>query len=509
MCFAGALLAVSCAFWVLNNLQLAHDQAWLLFAAQRVLSGAELDGPRIVEANPPLIIWFSMLPVVLARLLHSAPLTTLRLLTLLLTFASVAWGIRIVLVRKYRAETAALIGCALLFVECPQWNAFFGQREHLLILFTLPFIVAVASGAVSRLSSLERCALGICAALGICFKPQQALMLVGLYTFLLLSQRSVAALRTIEFGGVVLAGLAYVVCVRVFCPLYFQLIPLLRDTYWAYGTYTAWALVLKQAPSMAVGVLTLLGALILRRRSKSQPIILACLACALPASIVFDMQHTGFGYQQYPVLALIAFAAILLLIDLLEPVMDRLPSLEGGAWQHGAIVVGALILMAIVWVKWIEHRSIVAAAAPAYGGDVFDNLKSGESVTVFSTTLPVFTAVYERHLEWGSRFGQLGLLPATVKNESGAVADPSGLFKRLSPERTRMLADLQRTDATEDLNYWKPKRVLIEHCPCPYLDDPQFDMLAWFSRGPAFAAAWAYYRQQPSVRGFDVYDRVP
>src|ERR1700685_142475 len=46
------------------------DQAWDLYAANAVLHGVRLDGPRLIETNPPFLIWFFSLPVVLARALH-------------------------------------------------------------------------------------------------------------------------------------------------------------------------------------------------------------------------------------------------------------------------------------------------------------------------------------------------------------------------------------------------------------------------------------------------------
>ncbi|MEO7029290.1 MAG: hypothetical protein ABI147_07785, partial [Acidobacteriaceae bacterium] len=47
-----------------------HDQLWCLYVARHVLDGTPLYGPELMESNPPLIIWLSMLPVALAQLLH-------------------------------------------------------------------------------------------------------------------------------------------------------------------------------------------------------------------------------------------------------------------------------------------------------------------------------------------------------------------------------------------------------------------------------------------------------
>ena len=49
-------------FYLLYVFFLSHiwgDQAFLLYAAKEVLAGVKLDGPRLIEVNPPLIVWFS------------------------------------------------------------------------------------------------------------------------------------------------------------------------------------------------------------------------------------------------------------------------------------------------------------------------------------------------------------------------------------------------------------------------------------------------------------------
>ena len=47
-----------------------HDQAWILYAANAVMHGVQLNGPRLIEVDPPFIVWFFSLPALLARLLH-------------------------------------------------------------------------------------------------------------------------------------------------------------------------------------------------------------------------------------------------------------------------------------------------------------------------------------------------------------------------------------------------------------------------------------------------------
>ena len=55
------------------NFPLGQDQAINLLEAQRFLAGAQLYGPHLAEVSPPLIIWFSALPVLLSHWMHGFP----------------------------------------------------------------------------------------------------------------------------------------------------------------------------------------------------------------------------------------------------------------------------------------------------------------------------------------------------------------------------------------------------------------------------------------------------
>jgi hypothetical protein len=91
---------------------------------------------------------------------------------------------------------------------------------------------------------------------------------------------------------------------------------------------------------------------------------------------------------------------------------------------------------------------------------------------------------------------------AIIQNELGPTGPPFP-FERLSPERLIQLANLQRADSVEDLNYWRPSIVLVERGTsqhsCQGIEGKNFDMISWFSQSPAFAAAWSPYRRQPGI----------
>ena len=153
-----ALLATLLCY-LLYEFVLSHvegDQAYLLYAAQQMLHGVQLDGPWLIETNPPLIVWFSLLPAELGKLLHVNAVPALRVLVLGMLAVSAAWGWRLLRLASVAATVgtrAARVLWALTFVLITVTQpAEFGQREQLLLALFLPYLLAAGSGVVDRLA---------------------------------------------------------------------------------------------------------------------------------------------------------------------------------------------------------------------------------------------------------------------------------------------------------------------------------------------------------------------
>jgi hypothetical protein len=494
-----------------------HDQSAYLFEAQRVLSGAELYGPHLSETNPPVIIWFSALPVLFARCIHgSSPTFFFRLLVFAMVFASVAWCVRIVRHGVALANPVAvgLLGCAILAIEFKIGPYDFGQREHLLIILLLPYILASATGAVSRLSFAERCALGIAAGIGIWFKPQDTLILVGLEMFLSFRIRSLRRALSAEFLALVVTSSLVLLLVRVINPLYFsQTLPLLSDTYWGLGTSSALALALSLRHYMLQLFAILLGCVLFRSSLRDPATSVALLVCSLTASFAFDLQHTDWSYHLYPHRALLLLALAYLLTDLLYPVILKFTS---NFCLISRTVLVASGLMTVLLCAIAIHPRLVLRDSGRLQNFEPDNFfaQYGPSTTVyaFSTSVYPLSSAFNHGLNWGSRFAHLWMLPAIIQNELGPTGPPAP-FKRLSPETLARLAALQRSESAEDLNYWRPSVVLVEQCslkrPCQGIEGKDFNMISWFLQSPEFAAAWSHYQRQPGLDDYDVYKLAP
>jgi hypothetical protein len=493
-----------------------HDQSAYLFEAQRLLSGAELYGPHLSETNPPMIVWFSQLPVLFASCLHGSPIFFLWLLVVAMVFGSVAWSIR--MLRRGAALTnpvaVGLLGCAILAIEFRIRPYDFGQREHLLIILLLPYTLATATGAVYRLSFAERCALGVAAGIAIWFKPQDVLVLIGLEIFLSLRVRSLRRALSPEFLALVLTSSLVLLLVRVITPLYgSRTVPLLFDTYWGFGTSSALALALSLRLYMMQVFLMLLACILFRSSLRDPVTTVALLVCSLAASFAFDIQHTDWTYHRYPHRALLLLALAYLLTDLLYPVILKFTS---NLHLIRRMVLVASGLLAVLLCAIAIHPRFVLPDPRQHQSlepdQFFAQYRPSTTVYAFSTSVYPLSTAFNHGLNWGSRFAHLWMLPAIIQNELGPTGPPAP-FKRLSPETLARLAALQRSESAEDLNYWRPSVVLVELCslkqPCQGIEGKNFNMISWFLQSPEFAAAWSHYQQQPGLDDYDVYKLVP
>jgi len=492
-----------------------HDQTWFLYAAQRMIAGAKLygpgiAGPGIVETNPPLIIWFSAIPVELARLLHLGPVLMLKLVVLAAVVGSMMWSYRILRAAGWKLSPGflSLALCSILTAELFLDGFEVGQREHLLVILFIPYLLSSACIGKSDLSLAERCAIGVAGGVAVCIKPQEVLILFGVELFLVLWRRPLRRVLRAELLCAASAILLYTFLVYLVTPLYFtKTTPLLMDCLWAYGGFKASFLFRAAAHANIVLLLALIVFVLCRRRLRYSALSGSFLACAIGASLAYFLQHTGWAYQIYPYHAFLVLAVLWIGFGLAPAGLDN--------WRPRlSLAVGAFALALAFLVPLLLRLHIrqvrAETAQESYVQTALAGLPPQTPVLVLSTSLDAFPTVLEEHLTWASRFAHLWMLPAIIQNERAQVGGPKPK-KVLSPGTVQRLAELQRTEVAEDLLRWKPDVVVVSKCrksaPCQALGDLDFDIVSWFGRSAAFAAQWSHYRIRSSSADYDVYQR--
>ena len=487
-----------------------HDQMWCLYVAQRLMGGTTLYGPHLLESNPPLIMWMLLVPASVARILHLPESIVFKLFALAIEAAIAVTSLH--LLRRFPSPTAKVRLWALAFAFACVFGVIpardFGQRDHLLVLLFLPYVLVTALDADSsrKLAVWMRIVIGIVAGLGISLKPHHLLVPAAIEIALLLKRRRIK-LRP-ESLALLATCAAYVAAIRLFTPAYLTtVLPILRDTYWAIGHLTLPQLVV-QAVQLHILAAAAIALATITGWHKLPPLIVFTLAAGVAATVAYYLQGTGWYYQQIPALSFFSFALCLQLLDLAEHHHLTMPS-----WA--ATAAAAVSVLAITLTAYFSGYTLARPLSfPSGLSDVpdpsfFRGLAPGTPVAILSTVVddtvpPVFT----HQLLWAQRQNNLWTLPAILRNESPtAPGDPS---RRIPPARLAELDRLQHAWMVDDLTFWHPSLILIERCQdptvqCQILEDRHDNLLAWFQRDPAFRTVFAQYHYLRSSGPYDAY----
>ena len=485
-----------------------HDQMWLLYSARLVLRGAKLYGPELFESNPPLIVWLSAVPAMWAGWLH-LPATTVGKLLVLALEAGVG-GICLRMLRSilgrllgtvpHTAVWAVAFAYVAVFAVMPARD--FGQRDHILALLCLPYLLASTRDAVGMpLGRGAAFAVGLAAGLGIALKPHQALVPVAVELMVAALRRRRRARMTFrpELAGILVFGLGYVCAIRLFANDYFTtMLPLLRSTYWAFG-HLGWLGLVGEAPQLHILAVACFAGLIWAGWRNVSGLVLLFLAAGLAATCGYYLQGTGWYYQQIPALSFFTLGLVLLLAEQAEKRHWLVP-----VWtSKAALGLSALALALTTHFSGYpflpEHSFPIDTPDPSF----FARLAPGTPVATLTTTVDyAVPPVFKYHLTLAQRYPHLWMLPAILRSESGEPGMP--------PDRLRRLKQLQHAAMDEDFLRWRPRLVLVERCQdpavhCQVLEDRHDNLLAWFLRDPRFQQIFSGYRYLRSSGPFDAY----
>ena len=326
---AGLALFGLAALWPPLN----HDAGAVLGFAQRMLAGEKLYA-TLIDVNPPLIFLLSLIPAWAARATGASAPQLLCGFVLLLALASIWLSLRILAQGKLAGYPAAraLAAPALLIALLAAPMHSFTQREHLLAIFTLPYLFAAAQrlegGAAPMGLAIGASAF---AALGLLLKPHYVAIAALVEIGCLIARGPARGLRAPEPWVMLGVAALYLAVVLIGFPAYvFEILPLARSLYdHADAGVFLWILIGDQVPALALVLLA--GAGVAWRLKDG---VLGALALALAGAILASLQGAA-GVRGRPHQSLAAVPAPLC-AGQARAVADRrdLPAISGAALQR-------------------------------------------------------------------------------------------------------------------------------------------------------------------------------
>jgi hypothetical protein len=510
---------------------MGHDLSWLLYAAGRMVAGADIYGLDLFEWNQPMILW-ALAPAVEISERHGVSIfTSARLwigalglvgLALSAVIARYALAEERPVLRRY---LVALMAYALFILP----GDAFGQREHIIMMLLMPELLLLCAHAGNWAVPRRWVALaGIAAGLAIAIKPQYGLVVLGWEVYLVTRRGMLFFVRR-DLVMLALVGLAYWTAVLVLAPGYLgHVVPLAVDSYWVYQT-PLHRIVKMQDWGLLVAALAVVPLVWGRRDLREYAMVLLVVATGLYG--VALLQGTGWPYHLLPfrmVLLILASLPILRLLGGWRGEVARViweetddgdevavtlgpPKQLGLVWQIlAALSVGMGVTAAVLSLPnplretiergeaWRRGRTLGHVAAVERG---LREHAAGGSVWVVSPSLvTIFPAVLHADVGWSSRFaGQF--LPAVVARYERQ--DPR-VPERLSAARVEEIERFVRDAAIEDLRRRPPQLILIDGVRRKKVfRGVPFDFLEFFLEDPRFAEIWSHYEPVGQIGRFD------
>ena len=296
----------------------------------------------------------------------------------------------------------------------------FGQREHWMVLLTLPYIIVRSRRADDMaLSSAAAALIGVAACLGFCIKPFYLLVPIAIEIWLLARTRRPFVWISPETMAMVITGLVYLGLVIVFTPTYFEEeLPNVLLGYWAYKSTLSevlWTAVMLTGPAAA---LAWLGYSTLRHGERIPTLAQAFAVAGLAFLVSALLQMKPWPYHFLPSVIFLDLAAAVLLIS--------------GTPRPGAsaIRLGALLVLIVIGcspsaaeavrsfdnsgtIARVEKLAAIFRANPGPNGTVAGFLTSPRDV---------YPAVIAARMKWAVPFCCDYLIAAAVRADEAPAA---------------------------------------------------------------------------------------
>lgn len=408
------IITLLCAIsWIIQSQFLLNwDVSWDILVTQRLINGGSYT-QDFFDLNPPLV-FYVYTPSVFLAYLFSIP-TTVAFRLYLFTLALFSMWLCNTLIRRIFIKERPLIADALLvsvtitFFLLPGMD--FGEREHLLVLFTLPYFLAV--GYQLQNNSLNRgyaIAVGFFAFMGFALKPYFLLPLAFVELFSIFYTRDLKSWIRPEVITLLILLTAYVAVIFIFYPDYVATVVPLGTRFYYMGFGEPWREVLKTTLVFFCGMAGLCYALyyIVNDYKALSTVLMLAMTGFLTA---YFIQQTSWDYHIYPAIAM-AFL-----------IMSMSFALIVSKYIHNAACL-ALLAAAFFSIPlcYLEGKYSVGIeykeAQPVLKKFLVTHAYHRPVYFITSSPREIFPTVMNAHSYYASRLLHFFWIPAIVKDRS-------------------------------------------------------------------------------------------
>lgn len=352
--FCAMVASIYVAAWIIqDHLFINWDVSYLLHAARLLLAGGRYTDDFFMP-NPPLILYLYLPPLIVSKYFHIKLILLVRGYVFFLATLSLmcsAMLIKKILINKDQSyfflKQFLLIGLVSIFLLLPSYD--FGQREHLLIIFTLPYLLLMVCRQQDRAVVTHFAFfVGLLAGFGFAIKPQFCLVPL-LMELVFYQQKNKFAWRRPELLAMASVMVFYALVLLLFYPDFMRVIVpyVLRNYYPSIGE--PWANLLFNNVVLFCCLPLVMHVLLYKKNPHKM--FAKVLALALLGSLlIYLAQRTTFYYHLLP-----AFSLAILLLALLFSVLAQRAQFSWFDYLAATIVgmLGAAFLFYQVKIIWL------------------------------------------------------------------------------------------------------------------------------------------------------------
>jgi hypothetical protein len=459
---------------------LEGDVIYLIKAADRLREGGSYTD-NFFETNPPMILYLYFPILALMSLLKITLMSATRLYLISLIFISLFLANYLLKKKALPALTRYLLlttaGFVFLFLPFAQ----FGQREHLLLILTLPYwFLAALRAEKKNLALIPAGMTSLLAGVGFALKPFFLLPLIFIELYLLYRNK-LSSLFRVETLTISCIFLVYLLSVFIFQPDYFKIILPLISKYYFLGAKQPWAFFLNLKPALFCFAAALAAPFFcLLSQERSLAVILSLALFGLTLS--FLLPRVAWYYHVLPAYGLSYLLGALLIAEL------------GNIFIAFGFSLLFLIIPALNGYGLLTSPITIKNSSDLNALIDFTQLAfPGKKVYCMSGTKACLILSAYANNNYVSRFPSLWVM--------------YGLLKKADSPEVNQDRTFISTLLAEDLNLNKPDLFIFDRTETLGRMRTDKDYIAYFSKNAAFKAAWKNYHYLKTLGPYDLYTR--
>lgn len=488
-------------FYLQKQVLFSPDVSYLLHATNQIFQGGHY-ATDIFETNPPMILYLYSPIVFLAKIIP-APLNVVVQIYIFFLI-SISSTICLALLKKIFGDAknyyVSLLFCGIWFVLIIFSVVMFAQREHLLLIFMLPYLLCAALRLDNKkINPWLAVFVGLFAGLGFALKPYFLPTLFFVECLFVLDKRKIFAWVRIESLLIASVLIGYLVSVLIFQPGYMKVVLPLVSKYYFFVIKQTWVHIIS-LPYVAFILMVAFLYPLYRTYDKYSRLGTVIYVALLGMILAFIIPKNAWYYHAYPAFSL---AFLLMLHCFAGPLYVFISNPLKKAYVAIIMLMLLYIPLSAEW-KFLNFCEDFKKATTANGLSLlFSQLSGDHTINCFTArgTVGCFPMIYGiKKGQYQSRFPfywwyhglVLSSMRAKNKDELNVIAsDKKKLIDAIA----------------EDLNHYQSRWVIVDVKSFALGDTPKFDAMAFFLVNDAFQAVWRNYVFYTRIDNFDIYIR--